>query len=359
MSFKLRHGARLAGEVLEAEVLTPSHLDDADRAAWTHMLAATPDLRRAFFAPGFALACERAGYRVRVGVLRQGGATRGFLPFQFASSWHERLGLAERVGDGLCDNAGLIAEPGFTIDPIALLRRCGINRLFITHLAENQEAFGLTAEAHEVGHRIDLPDGSAAYFAALAAGRRGFVQDTQRRLRRAERDHGALRFACDTRPELSAVRGLIARKRDQFRRTGAEDMFDDRRRQRLIEALLADSTPDCRPVMTMLFAGERLLASHLGLLHHDVLSYWFPVYDPEAQKVSPGRLLLWHTLQQAEALGLRLIDRGAGDSEAKRDFSTATTRFGCAAWSAGTLRAGVARLWQSAEWRLAAWREAR
>lgn len=109
----------------------------------------------------------------------------------------------------------------------------------------------------------------------------------------------------------------------------------------------------------MLSAGERLLASHLGLFHNGVLNYWFPVYDFEARRVSPGRLLMWHTLQQADAIGLRFIDRGAGDSEAKRDFSSGTVQFGRAAWSADTWRARAARLWQSADWRLSSWRWAR
>jgi hypothetical protein len=65
---------------------------------------------------------------------------------------------------------------------------------------------------------------------------------------------------------------------------------------------------------------SRWLAGHFGLIHRDVLSYWFPVYDPAAKEVSPGRLLLWRTLQSADALGLRMIDRGEGDNQAKRDF---------------------------------------
>ena len=53
-------------------------------------------------------------------------------------------------------------------------------------------------------------------------------------------------------------------------------------------------------------AGGRVLARHFGLLHAGVLSYWFPVYDPEASKVSPGRLLLWHTLRAADAHGIQV-----------------------------------------------------
>lgn len=338
--------------MLKAEVLAPSRLGPAELQAWSQMVAATPHLQRAFFSHGFARACEMAHGLAHVGVLHESGAIRGFLPFQFRTPWHARLRLAERIGGELCDNAGLVAQSGFRIDPAILLRCCRLGGLFISHLPEEQEAFGLTAMAGRIGHHIDLSAGSAHYFAALAASRKSFVQDTERRLRRAARDYGPLVFTYVVRPERDAVLRLIEDKRQQYRRTGASDVFADPHRLRLIEVLLDLPASDCELVLTTLAAGERVLARHLGLLHAGVLSYWFPVYDTEAQKVSPGRLLLWHTIQQADTHGIRLVDRGEGDSEAKRDFSTGTTRFGQAYFSAGTPRAGLARLWQAAEWRL-------
>ncbi|MBN9509729.1 MAG: GNAT family N-acetyltransferase [Alphaproteobacteria bacterium] len=338
--------------MLKAELLAPSALGAAELATWTGWLAENTALQRGFFAPGFARACETASGLARVAVLHEGGTVRAFLPFQFRTRWHARVGLAERIGGLFCDNAGLIAPPGFTIAPAALLRRCRLGSLFLTHLAEEQAAFGLGAAEWRIGHRIDLGGGWQAYLDALNAGRRGFVADTERRLRRAERDYGTLDFRIDTAPDWAAVAPLIAAKRAQYHRTGAADGFEDPTRLRLIEALLAAPTAECRPLLTTLAAGGRVLAQHLGLRHGGVLNYWFPVYDPAAQKVSPGRLLLWRTLQAAADLGLALIDRGEGDSEAKRDFSTGTARLGVAHWTSGTWRAAAARAWQAAAWRL-------
>jgi CelD/BcsL family acetyltransferase involved in cellulose biosynthesis len=316
------------------------------------MTTATPHLQRAFFSPGFAKACEAAQPHVHVGLLHEGGRIRGFLPFQFRTSWHAHLRLAERIGGELSDHSGLVAQDGFQVDPSALLRCCGLGGLFLSHLPEGQEGFGITAAGWRIGHRIDLSGGSAGYFAALAEARKAFVQDTERRLRRAARDYGPLAFEFTVRPHCEAAARLIADKRQQYRRTGATDVFADGWQLRLVEALADLQATNCELVLTTLTAGDRVLARHLGLLHAGVLSYWFPVYDVEAQKVSPGRLLLWHTIMQSDSHGIRLIDRGEGDSEAKRDFSTGTARFGQAYLSAGTLRAGLAKLWQSAEWRL-------
>ena len=102
-----------------------------------------------------------------------------------------------------------------------------------------------------------------------------------------------------------------------------------------------------------------MIAQHLGLQHHDVLSYWFPVYAPEARDVSPGRLLLWHTIRRAAEDGVNLIDRGEGDAPYKRELATGITRYGRANWTGGTGRSILARAWQSIEWRVRSWRQRR
>jgi CelD/BcsL family acetyltransferase involved in cellulose biosynthesis len=337
--------------MLTAEIMAPSALGPAERARWAALLAATPHLRRGFFTHGFAAACEAAGFRARVALLHEAGRIRAIMPFQFRSVWHQRLGLAERIGGALSDHAGLVAEPGFRIEPHRLLRLCRLGGLYVTHLTEHQQGFGLDAERWRIGHRIDLPDGAEAYFARLAAERKPFVNDTGRRLRRAAKDHGAVAFTATPRPAEAAVMAVVEAKRGQYARTGAADSLADPRRVALLRHLAGAPAEDSPLLLTELRAGERVLARHLGLLHGGVLSYWFPVYDPEAQKVSPGRLLLWHTIQQADALGIGLIDRGEGDTEAKRDFSTGTTRFGEAYFSSGTPGGGFARLFQATEWR--------
>lgn len=338
--------------MLKAEILAPSALGPVERAAWAGLLADSAHLQRAFFTHGFAAACEAAGFRARVALLHEGGTIRAVLPFQFRTVWHQRLGLAERIGGSMSDHAGLVAAPDMRIAPDRLLRLCRLGGFTLTHLPEQQQGFGLTAEHWRIGHRIDLPAGAPAYFAALAAERKPFVNDTGRRLRRAAKDYGEVAFTALTGPAEAAVMAVVDAKRAQYARTGAADSFADPRRIALLRSLAAHPAPDCALLLTELRAGDRILARHVGMLHAGVLSYWFPVYDPEAQKVSPGRLLLWHTIQDADRLGIRLIDRGEGDTEAKRDFSTGTTQFGEAYWNSGTAGGGFARVFQAAEWRL-------
>lgn len=343
--------ARLSDR-LAAEVKLPSQLTAEERTAWLGFMERMPSLQRAFFTPAFAEACEQTHGRARVAVLRQGGETVGFFPFQYETRWHQRIGLAERIGGALCDNAGVVGRTGLRLAPNDLLRLCGIGRIFITELGEEQAAFGLTVADWRVGHGIELPDGSAAYFAGLLAANKTFVLDTERKLRRLERDYGPAEYSLIRTPSIGEVTALIAAKRTQYARNAVGDPFNDPAHLRLVETLATCTDPTCVPVLNTLSAGGRVLAQHFGLLHSGVLSYWFPVYDPEASKVSPGRLLLWHMIHAADMSGIRLIDLGEGDTQLKRDFSTAKELFGRAVWHAGGWRGMLARGYQKLTWML-------
>jgi CelD/BcsL family acetyltransferase involved in cellulose biosynthesis len=337
---------------LRGEVMRPSALGAGETVAWRQMLAGSRSLQRAFFSPTFALACERAIGRTYVVVLHDGGSIRGFLPFQFKSAWHERLRLAERIGGDLSDASGVIAWPDLRINSTLLMRLAGLASLFINHLMEDQGQFGLEATWSRVGYVTDIHTGPSAYFAAMNEHNRPFVRDTERRLRRAERTYGKLRYARLEQIPHGMIADLIRQKRLQYSRTHVPDPFARREYLRLIDVLDETPVPDCRLILTRLGAGDCVLAQHLGLQHHDVLSYWFPVYDPEARDVSPGRLLLWYTIQQATEGGIGLIDRGEGDAQYKRELATAKTLYGHANWSDGGVRSLPARAWQSLEWRL-------
>lgn len=337
---------------IEVTVKRPSALSPQEIAAWHGFMAATPALSRAFLAPGFARACETALYRARVAVLRDADGPCAFLPFQFASTAHRLCGAAEPIGGGMADHAGIVARPGFRIAPEALLRRCGLGALYMRQLSPGQGAFGLAAEDRAVGHVIDLSDGPEAYLAGLAARDRAFVQDTERRARRLEKEYGPVAHSLTFEPPEAEVASLIEAKRAQYERTEVGDPLADPLHRRLMHVLAAQGDAHCRAALFRLTAGGTVIARHLGLMHGGVLSYWFPVYAPEARRVSPGRMLLWQTIRHAQAHGITLIDRGGGDSEAKRDFSTGQVQFGQALWRAHGPRGMLARTWQAAAWRL-------
>jgi CelD/BcsL family acetyltransferase involved in cellulose biosynthesis len=337
---------------LRVEVMRPSALGAGEITLWHQMLQASPFLQRAFFSPAFALACDQVNKHAYVAVLHSGPTICGFLPFQFKSAWHQRVGLAERIGGDMSDNAGLIAWPDFSITAPRLLRLSKLASLSLSHIMIGQDRFGLTAEWSQLSYVADLSAGPDTYFAKLLARDRDLVRDTGRCQRKAERAYGPLVLHCGESISAETLAGVIAMKRLQYQRTHAVDPLETPRNLRLIEALNNTPTLECRLVLATLEAGGRALAHHLGLQYHGVLSWWFPAYDQIVRNVSPGRLLLWHMIRHAKENGVGLIDYGAGAAKYKQQFSTSTLQLGRAMWSAGNARSLLARAHQSLEWRL-------
>lgn len=342
------------GGVLRADVLRPSALGAVELAAWQQMQAQWPPLQRAFLTQRFALACEYANGRAYVAVLHEAGVVRGFLAFQFRSRWHQRLGIAERIGGELCDAAGLVAVPELRINGSQLLRAVGLSSLGVSHLGAGQEQLGLSADWSRSGYVTDLSDGPATYFASLLARDRPLVRDTERRLRKASDKYGELTYRASDSIPPAMIAALISSKRAQYARTGVPDPFRRPANRRLLQVLRDMPDGDCRLVWSRLETGGRILAQHLGLQYQGVMSHWFPVYDPAARNVAPGRLLLWNIIRCSATEGIRMIDYGEGDATYKREFATDLVRYGRATWYGGGVRSGLARVFQGLEWRLRA-----
>ncbi len=110
--------------------------------------------------------------------------------------------------------------------------------------------------------------------------------------------------------------------------------------------------PDCSGVLSTLHAGDTWVASHFGIMHRDMLHYWFPVYNPKLTDYSPGRQLLAAIIRSADATGVACIDRGAGESPAKRAFATERHQFERGFWyrphvNSLLYRAGLSMAWRT------------
>jgi CelD/BcsL family acetyltransferase involved in cellulose biosynthesis len=77
-------------------------------------------------------------------------------------------------------------------------------------------------------------------------------------------------------------------------------------------------------MLSLLYAGERLVAGHFGMRGQSVWHYWFPAYDPKMAKYSPGLILLLKMAEHAPSLGVRTIDLGKGMSLYKQRLMNAS-----------------------------------
>lgn len=338
---------------LRGRTVDVGHLSPADEAAWRAMLQATHPGGNAFLSAAFAKAAAGSFHRVTACFIEDSAGVRAIFPYQFPSAFAESMGAAVRVGEELNDYFGLIAQPGFRTTPAELLRLSGLNYFYFTHLHQEQEHLGLSGSARHAGRRIMLPAGGDAYWAALEAHNSKFTSDTKRRERQAVQRLGELRFDFQTADIAPALETLLEHKNAQYARTGNAGWLAPPGRTELIRALSGTTDPDCTGTLSTLSFGDTWAAMHFGLRSAGTLHYWFPVYNPALSSYAPGRLLLRQIILNAAIHGIRIIDRGVGESDAKQDFQSEQQFFYTGAWHRSTLRGFGYRAYQSARWRLA------
>ena len=81
---------------------------------------------------------------------------------------------------------------------------------------------------------------------------------------------------------------------------------------------------DFAGMLSALYAGEKVVALHMGMRSRCTWHYWFPCYDRDFARYSPGHVLLLEMTRSAEALGIASIDLGPGVGTYKERFSTAS-----------------------------------
>jgi len=332
------------------DLLTP-----AERSAWAQLLDESISSRWAFLSPAYAEAVNAAIGPVDVLLCWSGDALAAAMPLQRAAGWLGRLGLREPVGREMSDYFGLLARPDVRLDWQALLKAAGIPCLYFTHLDESQAAHGLIGNDPRTGLRTRIhPDGGDAHWAWLRTQDKKLVSDTERRERKLVAEHGALEFEMQSAAPEQDLQALITLKNAQYQRTGHDGgALLNPANARLLQQLLASDDPHCRPRLSVLRCGGQFVAGHFGLQCGPLLHYWFPVYDNRFAAYSPGRILFRHILSKAGLEGIACIDRGEGDSMAKRDFANEEHQF-----FKGLVQTGpwgqALRLVQRLRWRFAA-----
>lgn len=302
-------------------VRRPEELSPAEWTRWTalqreaHSRGAT-QLANPFLAPEFALAVSRHRPGVRVAVLAEDGEPAGFLPFE-----RHRWGVGRALGLGLSDCQGVVHRAGLRWDAAELLRRCGLVGWEFDHLAEGQLPFTAGRTATFPSPVIDLHHGWQHYAAHLRRHRPSLLRGSRAKERRLARRVGEVRYVHDER-DHAALRTLMAWKSAQYRRTGRGDRFARPWIVRLLTELFDTRTETFRGRLSVLYAGDRPVAAHFGLATPEVLVNWFPAYDPEFARFSPGILLHLRMAEAATADGVAYLDLGRGSRRYKDELKT-------------------------------------
>ncbi|MFG1945254.1 GNAT family N-acetyltransferase [Nonomuraea sp. NPDC048826] len=210
----------------------------------------------------------------------------------------------------------MIATPDLEIDARTLLRACKLTVYDFDHLVAGQPAFAPYENDVRPAPVMDFTAGFDAWLDQVKVNSPKNLKTVRYKERKLGREHGELRLSWAS-GDADELRTLLTWKSDQYRRTGRVDRFAQPWIVELTDLMHASRTPDFSGVLTMLYAGDVPVAGHFGLMTATTLVGWFPAYDTEYARYSPG---IVHHMQMAEAAarsGLHVIDMGKGGKEYK------------------------------------------
>lgn len=302
------------------ERLRPGQMTSNHWQLWADIQATESSIENPFFSPEFTQCLSAVRKDVEIIVIRQGAELVGFLPVQIDG------GHAHPIGGRLSEYQGAIVKPDADWSPGDLIRSCGISSWRFDHLTDAQPQFDRFIWGFRSSPCMDLSGGYAGYREAQRKSGSSLSQ-TERKARKLEREFGPLRFEWHTH-DADATDSLIAWKTAQYARTKRLNIFRHPWVSNMLKALQSIESPTFQSPMSALYAGDKLVAVHQGLVSPTVLHIWFPAYNVEFDRYSPGLILLLKLAEAAAGRGVRRIDLGPGDDHYKQCFKSGDVKMG-------------------------------
>jgi CelD/BcsL family acetyltransferase involved in cellulose biosynthesis len=317
---------------LDFHRLTARHRD-----SWHTLRASNPRLDSPYFHVGFTAAVHDVCGDVQVilGTAASGTVT-SLMPIQ------KQGRLARPAGWPTVDFQGPISSPMTRCRPEELVRALGARGFGFDHLLDGVSGFEPWVEARRPSPYLDVTGGLDGYLGRASRSGKDNMGQARRRVRKAERDLGTVRFLADSR-DPALLNRVISLKRAQYAATGARDALAIPSRRELLLRLLRTRDGSFGGMLSAVYAGPHLMAAHFGLRDGEVLHWWFPVYEPVHAHLAPGWILLRELVTAASVLGLRRIDLGRGEDEYKRRAMTGHTLVCAGMVTAGSLQRQLRR----------------
>ena len=249
-------------------------------------------------------------------MIERDGGPAGFLAYE-----EGRFAAGRPAGRDLSDHQAVVARPDLDWTARELLAGAGLHAM---HLANYPRAL-LPAEATLVrtypSPVIDLRHGYDHYLVERRAASRNLVPTVRRKRRKLEREVGELRFVFEER-STEALETVMRWKSAQYAELGEWDRFADPQNVALLQHLSETKEPGCTGILSVLYAGERVVAAHFGIRSRTVLCSWFPTYNVELAAYSPGMLLHFLMAEAAAADGVETFDLGRGAHRYKDEIKS-------------------------------------
>ncbi len=300
---------------MKVSVIRPQELDDSQIKNWSAIQQSEPSLANPYFCPNFTLAAAECIEDVFVAVLENDSKEIGYFPFQRKSRF-----IGGPVGGMLSDYQAVIIKSDVDWDASFLIRECGLSVWDFDHLISSQKPFNQFHQKLSHSPIMDISDGFDAYCQERKKSGAKRVSQFLRKSRKIENELKDFRVEIFEK-DLRVLNQVFSWKSEQCQRTGTVDFFNFRWARELVERIFYIREQNFSGLLSAVYHGDNIVAAHMGMRTEKVLHYWFPTYNTEYSKYSPGGILLLHLVKELSKDNIEHIDLGKGDDAYKVSFS--------------------------------------
>jgi CelD/BcsL family acetyltransferase involved in cellulose biosynthesis len=300
---------------MRVTVVRPGDLGPSEASLWATFQQRSSATLNPFLSLTFARVVGRHRPDARVAVVETDRQIEAFLPFELAA---RRMGMP--IGYPMNDLQAFISR-GTPIDARYVIRQAGLRGWrFVASPAEQR----VLVPHHYAGTlaRVPVIDLAGGYEAYLSSRKKASMKRIAEKRRALERRLGTLSLQWSSPCPQKHLQQLIDWKTVRY--GGARQLFSDPTVRAILDGLTAESGDDCRGLLSVLSAGERIVALFFGLIAHSGLCSWFPTYDRELSRYSPGRMMWQPLAEEAACQGITRLDLGYGQDQYKFGLANAS-----------------------------------
>ena len=280
-------------------------LPKANLDAWQRTANVDPRYSSPYFQPAFSRLVAGVRDDAYVILAEHEKELCGLLPIQMPKAGH-----AQPIGGKLNDLHGMLHLRPFRMDHQELLRQTRI-KTFSFHSAMQSEDLVEQCQFETViSPCINLQTGFESYFKRVTRKSKTIRRQGQK-TRKLISEVGPLRFEFHQIGQEWLERTLH-HKLLRYRKTKTFDLFSLPWPTQLLSRIVETQLPSFAGVHSVLFAGDQMVASHVGIRSQNVLHYWFPTYDSRFKKYSPGIQLILEMCRCSRTHGIEKLDLGYG-----------------------------------------------
>jgi CelD/BcsL family acetyltransferase involved in cellulose biosynthesis len=299
---------------VRVDVQKLSDLSDALADRWRALQCLTPDFMTPLVGPNFAqlVARHRPNAKVAIGYIND--IAVAFFAFHPTANGHARA-----IGAPFCDYQAIVSDPSVTLNGPDFLAKARIASLSFTSLMDPSGLFDTASMTTVEAYRIDCGGNGALQMDKLRGGNPKWAKNLRRLGHKMTRELGVIKLVGHDTNQAS-FDTLMAIKVDQFYRTGITNVLGSKWVKAFMQDLFALRGGDFGGCMISLYAGDKFVAGHFGVRQGDWFHPWIASTCKASHPYSPGIIFMSEMIQQADRLGLRIIDLSEGHSHYKIQF---------------------------------------